>query len=75
MKCSRYDFARTASSAAASVSYAYKSDASQKSLGSLLRKTWQIRMIGTAGEEAQGVQYAARYVYVCVRVEILCCFW
>lgn len=39
--------------------------ASQKTLGSLLLKTWQIRMIGTAGEEVQGVQ-----VYVCIAVSV-----
>lgn len=58
-------FARTASSAAASVPRAHKSDASQKTLGSLLHKTWQIRMIGTAGEEGSGLKYSMLQV-VCV---------
>lgn len=53
MKCSRYGFS---SDCELSGCQCVLNQMPQKTLGSLLHKTWQIRMIGTAGEEAQGVQ-------------------
>lgn len=54
--------ARTASSLAASE---HKSDASRRTLRSLLHKTWQIRVMAAAGEERQGSRgwkYTTHYI-------------
>lgn len=69
MKTSRYDFPRTVSSAAASVSRSYKSDAFHKILGSRLQnKIWLIRIMVTAGEEtARGFKLRAGVLFICLR--------